>query len=83
MSDEKSLERFYPRGAVTTQFAFHHEASDRVIRLFPALGVPDSALVRVIEESIKNWPDSGIAIGEPTRAGGQVKINEVRLFCLE
>jgi hypothetical protein len=83
MSDEKSLERFYPAGAVTMQFAFHREASDRVIRLFPALGVPDSALVRVIDQYIKPWPDSGIVIGEPTPAGGQVKINEVRLFCLE
>lgn len=83
MSDEKSLERFYPAGNVTMQFAFHREASDRVIRLFPASGVPDSALVRTMEQGLKRWPHSGLVFGVPTPAGGQVKINEVRLFCLE
>lgn len=46
----KSLQRFYPPGQVTMQFAFYRDVSDTLIELLPALGVGPTAIVRTLAE---------------------------------
>jgi hypothetical protein len=80
----KSLDRFYPAGAVTMQFAFRRDISDSTIELQPALGVPQSAIVRTLRYlKSKNGSSLGITVAEPTSPGGKVALKEVRLLCLE
>jgi hypothetical protein len=88
MSDDKSLERFYPAGPATMQFAFRRDLSDSLIEFYPALGVKPSAVVRTFAKAmqdpkIKASPDPAITIAAMTPPGGLVKLKEVRLFCLE
>jgi hypothetical protein len=89
MVSEKSLERFYPAGFVTMQFAFRKDATDSHIDFYPALGVGDSAVVRKLaqwQQDLREMGqplDSKTTVAQPTPAGGEVRLKEVRLFCLK
>jgi len=89
VSPDKSLERFYPAGFVTMQFAFHREVSDSVIGFYPALGVRDSPVVRTLAKYMQEAKEAStpfdpkITVAALTPSGGQFKIKAVRLFCLE
>lgn len=80
-SSERSLRRFYPSGAVTMQFAFRRRISDDIVRFYPAEGVADSPVVRTVNLPWMRRP--GTIMAEPTRPGGELKVSEARLYCLE
>ena len=89
VSSEKSLDRFYPAGPVTMQFAFRRDISDSIVEFYPALGVADSRVVRTftkLRSEAKGTDTSlypGATFAERTPAGGKVKIEQTRVFCLE
>ena len=80
---QNSLERFYPAGPVTMQFAFRRDIADSTIEFDPALGVKDSAIVRTLMQDANAPVDPKITVATVTPPGGQVEVKEARLFCLE
>jgi hypothetical protein len=76
-----SLERFYPDGEYTMQFAFRRDLSDSVIRLDPSEGV-DEAVVQTLSPLREPLRKSGVMLAEPTEPGGEVRVDAVRLYCL-
>lgn len=81
----KSIERFYPEGFSVMQFAFRRDLSDFLVRLDPAEGVEDSgALSWLSRPKVKQvFENYGVTVAHRTKPGGEAKIREIRLFCLE
>lgn len=84
---ERSLRRFYPHGSVVMQFAFRRDLSESVIRFDPTEGVPESEVRTFDHPFVRNFVSyltrSGVLIGEATKPGGDIKLREARLYCLE
>ncbi|MBM0108886.1 hypothetical protein JM946_29500 [Steroidobacter sp. S1-65] len=81
----KSLERFYLEGYSLMQFAFRRARSDYLIRLDPAGGVPNSGALRFLNQpDIKSFFSRfGTIAPNQIDPGGEAKIEEARLFCLD
>jgi len=79
---ERSLERFYLGGDSVMHFAFRRNLSEDVIRLEPAEGV-GTELVQALDPAREAFRQAGYILAEATKAGGEVKIRAVRLFCLQ
>lgn len=75
-SEQKSLSRFYMDGDVTMQFAFRRDISESSLRLDLMRGVDQW----LMQEWARNHPS--LTAPPPTPAGGQAKIKNIRLFCL-
>lgn len=87
-STKRSMERFYPAGPTVMQFAFRRNTSEYIIRFDPAEGVPESEAVLMIHSPVNDnfrrlLATQGAITGHATDPGGEVRINEVRLFCLD
>jgi len=76
---DRSLERFYPDGASVMQFAFRRDLSDYLIRFDPSDGAEPTQIINNIREPAARL---GFIVAEATQPGGDVKIEAVRLFCL-
>lgn len=79
---QRSLGRFYPPGSSRMQFAFRRELSDNLLRLDPSEGVEPELLEKLssLREILPRY--YGVTLAEPTEAGGEYRIEAVRLFCL-
>lgn len=80
-SSPRSLSRFYRSGLVTMQFAANTNRGETHIKLSLAEGVTDSPLVRSLAQFRPNL-SSDTVIAEPTSAGGAVRVEQVRIYCL-
>jgi hypothetical protein len=81
---ERSLTRFYPGGSVVMQFAFRRDTSEHLLKLDPVEGVTDLAFARFSQRVSRGVPPpAGVTVAEPTQPGGEMRISEVRLFCLQ
>lgn len=82
------LERFYPAGHTRMQFAFGRSLDDSVIRLDLAEGVYESEVLRTLHSAPFKWlreglmSGPGMVLGQVTDPGGEVRLGEVRLLCL-
>jgi hypothetical protein len=64
------------------QFAFRRPLSATAIKLIPAAGVENSAIVRTLDKVRARIPNPTV-VAEPTAPVGRTEIRETRLFCLE
>jgi|GEM_PF-6557404 len=89
-SERRSLKRFYPDGDVTMQFAFQRGFSDTALRLDLMEGVGRWLLQDWVRKWLRRYPDfleenfgHPTLVPPPTEPGGQARIKQLRLYCLD
>ena len=79
----RSLTRFYPAGDATLQFAFKRNAMDHAVKVEATQGVDDSSTLRSLEPFRQPLEQAGFFVPKATPPGGEFRLHETRLFCLE